>query len=104
MSLHLIIGAGPVGSATALRLAADRQQVRIITRSGTGPDAAGIEKVAVPRWLIRADALTGSYLREFRQVVAYQLNAPFVVNTSAFTGTFDTGPTPAGQALAARTQ
>lgn len=46
MSLHLIIGAGPVGSATALRLAADGQQVRIITRSGTGPDAEGIEKVA----------------------------------------------------------
>lgn len=46
MSLHLIIGAGPVGSATALRLAAVGQQVRIITRSGTGPDAEGIEKVA----------------------------------------------------------
>jgi len=46
MKLHLIIGAGPVGSATALRLAADGQRVRIATRSGTGPDADGIEKVA----------------------------------------------------------
>ena len=39
MSLHVIIGAGPVGSATALRLAAAGQHVRVITRSGTGPDA-----------------------------------------------------------------
>lgn len=46
MSVYLIIGAGPVGSATALRLAASGQQVRLITRSGTGPDAEGIEKVA----------------------------------------------------------
>jgi nucleoside-diphosphate-sugar epimerase len=48
MSLHLITGAGPVGSATMLRLAADGQQVRIVTRSGTGPDAAD------PGWLSRA--------------------------------------------------
>jgi len=46
MSLHVIIGAGPVGSATALRLAAAGQQVRVITRSGAGPDADGIEKIA----------------------------------------------------------
>jgi nucleoside-diphosphate-sugar epimerase len=46
MSLHVIIGAGPVGSATALCLAAEGHQVRVITRSGTGPDADGIEKVA----------------------------------------------------------
>jgi nucleoside-diphosphate-sugar epimerase len=45
-SLHVIVGAGPVGSATA-RLLADRgDQVRLVTRSGTGPDHAGIEKVA----------------------------------------------------------
>jgi nucleoside-diphosphate-sugar epimerase len=54
----------------------------------------------VPRWLIRAGGLTNPYLREFREV-AYQFNAPFVVDTSAFTSTFDAGPTPAGQALAA---
>jgi nucleoside-diphosphate-sugar epimerase len=46
MSLHVIIGAGPVGSATALRLAADGQHVRVITRSGTGPHADGVEPVA----------------------------------------------------------
>jgi nucleoside-diphosphate-sugar epimerase len=46
MSLHVIIGAGPVGSATALRLAARGQRVRIITRSGTGPAADGVEPIA----------------------------------------------------------
>jgi nucleoside-diphosphate-sugar epimerase len=46
MSLHVIIGAGPVGSATALRLAAGGQRVRVITRSGTGPAADGVEPIA----------------------------------------------------------
>jgi len=46
MSLHVIIGAGPVGTATALRLAAAGQHVRVITRSGTGPDVDRIEKIA----------------------------------------------------------
>ncbi|TXS51750.1 NAD-dependent epimerase/dehydratase family protein [Streptomyces sp. uw30] len=46
MSLHVIVGAGPVGATTA-RLLADRgEQVRIVTRRGTGPDHAAIEKVA----------------------------------------------------------
>jgi glycine/D-amino acid oxidase-like deaminating enzyme len=46
MSLQVVIGAGPVGLTTALRLAAEGQQVRVITRSGTGPDADGVEPVA----------------------------------------------------------
>ena len=46
MSLHVIVGAGPVGSAAALRLAAAGHQVRVITRSGTGPDADGVERIA----------------------------------------------------------
>jgi nucleoside-diphosphate-sugar epimerase len=46
MSLHVIVGAGPVGSATA-RLLADRgDQVRVVTRRGTGPDHPDIERVA----------------------------------------------------------
>ncbi|WP_280668158.1 MULTISPECIES: NAD-dependent epimerase/dehydratase family protein [unclassified Kitasatospora] len=45
MSLHVIVGAGPVGSATA-RLLADRgDEVRLITRSGSGPAHPGIERV-----------------------------------------------------------
>jgi 2-polyprenyl-6-methoxyphenol hydroxylase-like FAD-dependent oxidoreductase len=46
MSLHVIIGAGPVGSATAVRLAGQGETVRVITRSGTGPGADGIETIA----------------------------------------------------------
>ena len=46
MSMHVIVGSGPVGSATALRLAGRGEQVRVITRSGTGPAAEGIEKLA----------------------------------------------------------
>ncbi len=46
MSLHVIVGAGPVGSATAARLAARGERVRVITRTGTGPRADGWEHVA----------------------------------------------------------
>jgi nucleoside-diphosphate-sugar epimerase len=46
MSMHVIVGAGPVGSATARLLAGRDEQVRIITRSGAGPAAPGIERIA----------------------------------------------------------
>ncbi|TCO48489.1 nucleoside-diphosphate-sugar epimerase [Kribbella antiqua] len=45
MSLHVIVGAGPVGTATARLLAARGEQVRVLTRSGSGPD--GVECLAV---------------------------------------------------------
>jgi uncharacterized protein YbjT (DUF2867 family) len=44
MSLHVVVGAGPVGSATARLLTARGEQVRVITRSGSGP--ADVERVA----------------------------------------------------------
>jgi len=37
MSLHVIVGAGPVGSATATLLATRGETVRLVTRSGSGP-------------------------------------------------------------------
>ena len=46
MSLHVIVGAGPVGSATARLLAGRGERVRLITRSGGGPEHAGIERIA----------------------------------------------------------
>ncbi len=46
MSLHVIIGAGPVGSATAVRLARQGERVRLVTRSGTGPATDGVESIA----------------------------------------------------------
>ncbi|WP_329484771.1 FAD-dependent monooxygenase [Kribbella sp. NBC_01484] len=39
--MHVVVGAGPVGSATARLLAGQGEQVRVITRSGSGPEAAG---------------------------------------------------------------
>ncbi|WP_350281235.1 NAD-dependent epimerase/dehydratase family protein [Kribbella sp. HUAS MG21] len=44
MSLQVVIGAGPVGSSTARLLAARGDEVRVLTRSGSGPD--GVERVA----------------------------------------------------------
>jgi nucleoside-diphosphate-sugar epimerase len=44
MTLHVVIGAGPVGSAVAEQLLERGEQVRVITRSGSGID--GAEKVA----------------------------------------------------------
>jgi nucleoside-diphosphate-sugar epimerase len=46
METHVIVGAGPVGSATALLLAEDGDHVLLVSRSGSGPDHPGIEKVA----------------------------------------------------------
>jgi nucleoside-diphosphate-sugar epimerase len=44
IAMHVIFGAGPVGSGTAQRLAAAGQEVRIVTRSGSGPEA--VERIA----------------------------------------------------------
>lgn len=51
MALHVVVGAGPVGSATALSLAGAGHAVRVVTRSGSGPEHGRIE-------LVRADAST----------------------------------------------
>ncbi|MEM7092866.1 MAG: NAD-dependent epimerase/dehydratase family protein [Actinomycetota bacterium] len=44
--LHVIVGAGATGSATAELLAEQGAKVRIITRSGSGPAHPAIERVA----------------------------------------------------------
>src|ERR1700704_1079484 len=46
MSQHVIVGAGPVGSATAKLLAERGERVRIVTRSGSGPEHPAIERTA----------------------------------------------------------
>ncbi len=46
MSFHVIVGAGAVGAGTALQLADAGHDVRIVTRSGSGPNHANIERVA----------------------------------------------------------
>lgn len=46
MSMHVVIGAGATGSATARLLADTGEQVRLITRRGSGPVHERIERVA----------------------------------------------------------
>ncbi|WP_027341638.1 NAD-dependent epimerase/dehydratase family protein [Hamadaea tsunoensis] len=46
MALHVVVGAGATGTATALQLAEAGEQVRLITRRGSGPDHPGIETYA----------------------------------------------------------
>ncbi|WP_280346404.1 NAD-dependent epimerase/dehydratase family protein [Nocardia neocaledoniensis] len=46
MSLHVIVGAGPVGTATAHLLAESGQQVRLLTRRGGGPRHPLIDPIA----------------------------------------------------------
>lgn len=45
MALHVIVGAGPVGTATARLLAERGERVRMVTRRGTGPEHAAIERI-----------------------------------------------------------
>lgn len=55
MSLHVVVGSGPVGSAVSQLLLDAGEQVRVITRSGAG--VAGAEQV-------RADASDGARMSE----------------------------------------
>ncbi len=56
MTFHVVVGAGPTGSATALQLAGSGDDVRVVTRRGTGPTHDRIELVAADA--SNADALT----------------------------------------------
>jgi nucleoside-diphosphate-sugar epimerase len=47
MSLHLVLGAGPVGRATATLLASQGHEVILASRSGTGPDVPGATRLAL---------------------------------------------------------
>jgi nucleoside-diphosphate-sugar epimerase len=46
MPLHVIVGAGAVGSSVARRLAQRGEPVRIISRHGRGPEHPAVERVA----------------------------------------------------------
>ncbi|OKI63419.1 NAD-dependent epimerase/dehydratase family protein [Micromonospora sp. CB01531] len=46
MPVHLIVGAGAVGAATALLLAERGEQVRVVSRRGGGPVHEGVERLA----------------------------------------------------------
>lgn len=46
MAFHLVVGAGAIGSGTALLLAGAGHDVTVVTRSGSGPDHPAITRVA----------------------------------------------------------
>lgn len=57
MAQHVIVGAGAVGSATAMLLAGRGEQVRLVSRHGAGPGHDRIERIA-------ADAADAARLTE----------------------------------------
>jgi nucleoside-diphosphate-sugar epimerase len=67
MSKHVVVGAGAVGTATALLLAQSGGQVRLVTRRGTGPQHPDIELVA-------ADATNAERLTELTKGAAALYN------------------------------
>ncbi|WP_435591380.1 NAD-dependent epimerase/dehydratase family protein [Nocardia sp. bgisy118] len=67
MSLHVVIGAGATGSATARLLADTGERVRLVTRSGSGPVHERIERVA-------ADATDTARLTELTRGAATLFN------------------------------
>ena len=56
---HVVTGAGPVGSTIALQLAESGQEVRLLTRSGSGPEHALIERRRVD--VSRPDQLDAAF-------------------------------------------
>ncbi|MFI5935816.1 NAD-dependent epimerase [Actinoplanes sp. NPDC051494] len=71
--MQVVVGAGPVGTAVALELAATGENVRIITRSGSGPEHPLIERVAADA----ADAARLSDLTEGASVLYNCVNPPY---------------------------
>ena len=67
MSLHVIVGAGPVGTGAAKLLAARGERVRIVSRRGAGPAHAAIERVT-------ADATQADRLAELATGAAARYN------------------------------
>jgi nucleoside-diphosphate-sugar epimerase len=57
-AVHVVTGAGPVGSTVALQLAEAGHQVRLLTRSGSGPEHPLIERRTVDA--SRPDQLTAA--------------------------------------------
>ena len=58
-AIHVVTGAGPVGSTIALQLADAGSRVRLLTRSGSGPEHALIERRRVD--VSRADQLDPAF-------------------------------------------
>lgn len=68
MPSHVIIGRGATASATAVRLAESGDRVRMISRSGAGPEHPDIERIA-------ADAVDAAALADLAKGADTVLNA-----------------------------
>src|SRR6201991_40840 len=71
--MHVIVGAGAVGSSTATQLAEAGERVRLITRSGSGPAHTNIERVAADA----SDAAALSRLINAAVAIYYCANPPY---------------------------
>jgi nucleoside-diphosphate-sugar epimerase len=67
MTRHVIVGAGPIGTAAARALADRGEQVTVVTRRGGGPEHPAIQRVA-------ADAADADRLTEITQGAAALYN------------------------------
>ncbi|MFF3327292.1 NAD-dependent epimerase/dehydratase family protein [Streptomyces sp. NPDC002889] len=74
MAESVVIGAGATGVATARQLADSGKRVRLITRSGSGPDHPGIERIALDAGHTGelAEALAGATTVFNAAMTAYQ--------------------------------
>lgn len=73
MSQVIVLGAGPIGTTTAQHFAAHGDQVTLVTRSGSGPQMAGIERVA----LDVSDTAALSSLATGAEVIVNAVNLPY---------------------------
>lgn len=71
--MHVIVGAGVIGSSTALQLARAGERVRVVTRSGSGPVHENIERVRADA----GDAATLSGLSEGAVAIYNCANPPY---------------------------
>jgi nucleoside-diphosphate-sugar epimerase len=71
--MHLIVGAGSIGTSTARQLAEAGERVRIVTRSGSGPEHRHIERVAADA----TDASTLSRLADGAVAIYNCANPPY---------------------------
>lgn len=71
--MHVIVGAGAIGSSTALQLADAGEEVRLVTRSGSGPAHLNIERVAADA----ADPATLSRLSRNATAIYNCANPPY---------------------------
>lgn len=73
MSQVIVLGAGPIGTTTAQHFAARGDRVTVVTRTGSGPQTAGIERVA----LDASDTTALSSLATGAEVIVNAVNLPY---------------------------